>query len=491
MIKINKLTIVGLGPGGFEYLTQNALEVLKSADIVYVRTLKHPLISDLQNMGIKFSGYDYMYEKSDTFDDVYLGICDDIASKVMKNDIVYAVPGSPFVAEKTVETLIEMQKDANWELETVYGVSFIDAMLTTLRRDPVNGLKILNALDIENHIPDANVDNIVIQMYDRMTASRVKMELLKVYNDEQPVVVVRGAGVKGEEEIRNVFLYEIDAEDGLYDYLTSLFIPRVKEDEKQKYSFYDLVKIMDKLRSPDGCPWDRKQTHSTLKQYLIEECYEVINAIDKEDYFELEEELGDVMLQIVFHSQIAQQSGYFEINDVITAICEKMIRRHPHVFGDVNVNNPHEVMENWEKIKKQEKKESLQVESMERIPEGLPALMRAYKIQSKAADVGFDWENIDGAIDKLKEELNEFINEYKAFNEDNMKAEIGDLLFSVVNVCRFLDIQPEIALSMTNSKFLKRFRYIEEEITKNGEKIGNKSLKELDKYWEKAKKEQI
>ncbi len=491
MIKINKLTVVGLGPGGFEYLTQNALEVLKKADMVYVRTLKHPLIADLKDMGIKFSGYDYMYEKSETFDDVYLGICRDLVDKLVSSDVVYAVPGSPFVAEKTVETLIEMQAGSNWSLETIYGVSFIDAMLTALRRDPVNGLKILNALEIERHIPDANVDNIVIQMYDRMTASRVKMALLKVYTDEQPVKVVRGAGVKGEEEIRDVMLYEIDAEDGLYDHLTSLFIPRVQEVDKQKYAFYDLVAIMDKLRSPDGCPWDRKQTHITLKQYLIEECYEVLNAIDNEDYYELEEELGDVMLQIVFHSCIAEQSGFFEINDVITAVCEKMIRRHPHVFGDIEVNDPETVMENWEKIKQKEKSESLQIESMERIPVALPSLMRAYKIQQKAADVGFDWENIDGAIDKLKEELNEFIDGYSKSDLDNMKEEIGDLLFSVVNVCRFLDIQPELALGKTNEKFLRRFRYIEEEITKNGDKISDKSLKEIDKYWEKAKKQHL
>ncbi len=485
---INKLTIVGLGPGGFDYLTHKALDILKSSKTVYIRTLKHPIVAHLENVGILFESYDYMYDAGDTFDEVYENICVDISKKASQNDVVYAVPGSPFVAEKTVETLIEMEGGSDWELDIIYGVSFIDAMLTALRRDPVNGLKILNALDMEAHIPDANVDNIVIQMYNRMVASRVKVHLSNYYPDDQLVKVVRAAGVDGEEQIREVYLYEIDAEDGLYDHLTSLFVPRVNFDDKKKYSFDDLVHIMHKLRSEDGCPWDRKQTHHTLKQYLIEEAYEVLNAIDHEDFYELEEELGDVLLQIVFHSRIAEQSGYFGIHDVTTGICDKMIRRHPHVFGDTKVDDAQEVLKNWEQIKKEEKQEHLHVEAMERIPVSMPALMRAYKIQQKAADVGFDWDTIEGAFDKFKEEIDEFIQEYNNNDKALMEKEMGDLLFSVVNICRFLEIQPEIAIGKTNDKFLKRFRYVEEQITQKGDKIQEKSLDELDRLWENAKK---
>ncbi len=485
---INKITVVGLGPGGFEYLTQQALQTLKDAKMIYIRTMKHPLVEDLKQMGLSFYSYDDRYDNSDTFDDVYKSICEDLCTRVQSENIVYAVPGSPFVAEKTVETLIALEKTQQFELDVVYGVSFIDAMLTALRRDPVNGLKILNALEIEQHIADANVDNIVIQMYDRMTASRVKGELSKIYTDEQPVRVVRAAGVRGEELIKDMCLYEIDAEDGIYDHLTSLFIPRVLPDKKERYSFDDLVHIMHRLRSEDGCPWDRKQTHNSLKQYLIEEAYEVLNAIDHEDFYELEEELGDVLLQIVFHSRIAEQNGYFGINDVTTAICDKMIRRHPHVFSDTVANTADDVEKNWEQIKKDEKQENLYVESMERIPQGMPALMRAYKIQQKAADVGFDWDTIDGAISKVREEFEEFIIEHKNQDREQMETEMGDLLFAIVNICRFLKIQPEIAIGRTNEKFLSRFRYIEENITKKGVKLEECSLEELDKYWEKAKK---
>lgn len=485
------LTVVGLGPGGEDFLTAEALKVLKSASVVYVRTLRHPLIELLKDQGVIFESYDWVYEDKPTFESVYEAVAQDVAQKAKNENVVYAVPGNPFVAEKTVTHLCKWEKTAPWEMRIVHGVSFIDAMLTTLRRDPINGLKILNALDMEKHIPDPQIDNIVIQMYDRMTASNVKMALLKVYEDNQPVFVIRGAGVPEIEEIRALSLYEIDTEKGLYDHLTSLLIPKVEEEEKTRYGFQDLIWIMERLRSEDGCPWDRKQTHDSLKPHLVEEAYEVVNAIEKNDVYELEEELGDVLLQVVFHSQIAAQNGFFHMGDVTTAICKKLIRRHPHVFGDLKVNDAQTVFNNWEAIKKGEKKENLHVESMERIPQGMPTLMRAYKIQKKAAAQGFDWENIDGAIEKVKEEFDEFLQSFHMGKKEDTIDELGDLLFSVVNVCRFLEIRPEMALNRTNEKFIKRFRHMEEKISKKGAKMENYSIEELDILWESAKKEDL
>ncbi len=482
------LKIVGLGPGGMNYMTLDALEALESAEIVYLRTEKHPVIDKLRERGIKFESYDSYYEKYETFDEVYMNVAKDIANKAEEKDVVYAVPGNPFVAEKTVEHLQNIAEKQNAEIEFVHGASFIDAIVTRLKRDPVHGLKIMDALQIEAQAPDVTMDNMIIQVYDRMTASRVKLALGKYYEDDQNIIVVRGAGIPDEERIETMMLYELDQKDGIHDHLTSLYIPRIEMGGERKRFFEDLTGIMEILRSPDGCPWDREQSHESLKPYLIEEAYEVLDAIDRGDLYELEEELGDLLLQVVFHATIAEESGYFNIHDVTTGICEKLIRRHPHVFSDVHVDGSEEVLTNWEAIKKEEKQEDMHIESMERIPAGLPALMRAYKIQKKAADVGFDWDDIKDAIAKIHEELDEFLEIYESGDKERVTDELGDLLFAVVNVCRFLKVRPEVALSHTNEKFLRRFRFIEEKSLEKGKILNNMTLEEMDKLWNMAKK---
>jgi len=484
----HSLKIVGLGPGGMNYLTLEALETLESAEIVYLRTDKHPVIDKLRARGIKFESYDNYYETYETFDEVYMNVAKDVAEKSNEKPVVYAVPGNPFVAEKTVEHLQNMADEEDFEIEFVHGASFIDAIVTRLKRDPVHGLKIMDALQIETQAPDVTMDNMIIQVYDRMTASRVKLALGKYYEDDQEVIVVRGAGIPDEEHIETMMLYELDQKDGLHDHLTSLYIPRIEMDGNRKRFFEDLVGIMEILRSPDGCPWDREQSHESLKPYLVEEAYEVLDAIDRGDLYELEDELGDLLLQVVFHATIAEESGYFNIHDVTTGICEKLIRRHPHVFSDVHVEGSDEVLTNWEAIKKEEKQEDMHVESMERIPNGLPALMRAYKIQKKAADVGFDWDDIKDAIAKIHEELDEFLEIYETGEKKRVTEELGDLLFAVVNVCRFLKVRPEVALSHTNEKFLRRFRFIEEKTLEKGKILNNMSLEEMDNLWNMAKK---
>jgi tetrapyrrole methylase family protein/MazG family protein len=250
----------------------------------------------------------------------------------------------------------------------------------------------------------------------------------------------------------------------------------------------NLVNIMQKLRSKEGCPWDKKQTHQSLKPYLIEECYEVLEAIEEEDVDLLEEELGDLLLQIVFHCEIARESGYFDIKDVITGICQKLIRRHPHVFGDISVDTTDKVLENWEEIKRQEKDEKSYTESLMRIPKHLPALMKSYKVQAKAAKVGFDWDSIDGAMEKVKEEFQELINVFKTEKQDEIKEEIGDLLFAIVNVARFLKVRPELALNETIEKFIRRFEYIERAANRNGQNLEDMNLQEMDILWNEAKK---
>lgn len=255
------------------------------------------------------------------------------------------------------------------------------------------------------------------------------------------------------------------------------------------YTLESLTAIMEKLRSDQGCPWDREQTHQSLTRYLIEEAYEVIDAIEQQDPQALAEELGDVLLQIVFHAQIASENGQFTMDDVLKAVCEKMIRRHCHVFADTEINSVEDVLSNWEAIKKREKANQDRKSLLDGIPKHLPALLRAEKIQSKAAKVGFDWNDISGTIAKLEEEIEEFKQAVAAANHGDMEAEIGDLFFSLVNVCRFLNINPERALNLTTNKFICRFQYMEKQAALNNRELNTMSLAEMDQLWETAKKD--
>ncbi|MCX8034493.1 MAG: nucleoside triphosphate pyrophosphohydrolase [Thermodesulfovibrio sp.] len=251
--------------------------------------------------------------------------------------------------------------------------------------------------------------------------------------------------------------------------------------------FKKLVEIMEKLRSEEGCPWDKVQTHDTLKRYLLEETYELIEAIEKKDYKEMKEELGDLLLQIVFHSKIAKDEGRFDINDVIDAISQKMISRHPHVFGEASFETPEEVLNQWDDRKKEEGK--LQRSIIEGIPLSLPALHRAYKIQSRVAKVGFDWDSVDGVLDKIQEEIFELKEAIKSVEKEKIEEELGDVLFSIVNLARFLKIDPETALRKTNQKFEERFKKLEQFARQKGKSLKEMTLSDMDKLWERIKEE--
>lgn len=257
---------------------------------------------------------------------------------------------------------------------------------------------------------------------------------------------------------------------------------------KERYEYQDLLKIMEKLRSPDGCPWDREQDHETLKKYLLEETYEVLEAIDQKSPEKLCEELGDVLLQVVFHARIAEEKGQFTMGDVIDTVSKKMVHRHQHVFGVAEAETAEDVVNLWEDIKKKEKGAKTQTEILKDVPAVLPALMRSYKVQEKAAKVGFDWDNVEDAWQKVLEENNELKDAYLAKDMDRMEDEMGDLLFAVVNVARFLKIQPELALSRTIEKFIRRFEYIESKSRQAGRELTEMTLAEMDALWNEAKK---
>lgn len=253
-----------------------------------------------------------------------------------------------------------------------------------------------------------------------------------------------------------------------------------------------LIDVMRKLRAPDGCPWDREQTNESLKSDLIEEAYEVLDAIEGGDVSELEEELGDLLLQVVFHSQICAEDGHFEFHQVANGISDKLIRRHPHVFGEVEVSGAGEVLQNWDAIKKQEKKgdDGKPRSIVEGIPRHLPALQKAHQIQKRAARAGFDWDHIDDVFAKLHEEIDEVKEAISRNHEDDIRAELGDLLFSVVNVSRYLGHNPEELLNHNIKKFVRRFQHVEDRVHESGKEFKEFTLDQLDRFWDEAKRDE-
>lgn len=259
---------------------------------------------------------------------------------------------------------------------------------------------------------------------------------------------------------------------------------------KDRYNIYDLVEIIKCLRQPGGCPWDIEQTHESIKMNLIEETYETIEAINKNSIPMLREELGDVLMQVIFHAQMEAEKGVFTIDDVADENAKKLIERHPHVFGTVNVDGVDDVLTNWDEIKRHTKNQKSTTDSINSIPKELPALMRAQKIQQKAAKVGFDWSDVSGALDKLSEEINELKAAISNKDNDNIFEELGDVLFSVVNVSRFVDCSSEQALTQASDKFASRFSRVESMAAERGIDMKSSTLEQLDKLWDEAKTQQ-
>ena len=482
------IKIVGLGPGASDALTVGALRVLEESKNIYFRTEIHPTVDFIKSKNIKFNTYDHFYDSSKSFDEVYKNIAEDLI-KVYKEfgDVVYAVPGHPLVAEKSVSNIMELCDKENIEYEILPAVSFVDAMMDRLKIDPIEGLKIIDAFDINNQILDKRIGTIITQVYNPFIASEVKLKLLECYDDETEIIYVRAAGIEGLESIRKIPIYELDMQEDI-DYLTSLYIPK---DLNNKKDINDLIALIDTLRGDDGCPWDREQTHESLKDAIVEESYEVKDAIEKEDDDALIEELGDVLLHVIFHSSIGKEDGYFDFNDVVLGIYNKMIERHPHIFGEENIDTSSEVEKSWDEIKKEEKGFETVTQELEGVAKALPALIRAHKIQNKARKVGFDWDNVEDASKKVIEELNEVLEVYNTKDKDRITEEVGDLLFACVNVSRFLEVNEEEALNKTIDKFIKRFSYIESAALKNNKVLKEMTLQEMDELWNEAKKQEL
>jgi len=479
------ITIVGLGPGNPAHLTLEAQQVLERASELYLRTNRHPTVPSLP-AHLTLHSFDFLYERAADFAEVYEGIVERVLALGQRPEgVVYAVPGHPLVGEATVQRILEKARIRGIEVRIVAGLSFVEPVLTALGLDALDGLQIVDALDLAvRHHPPLNPDlpALVGQLYGRDVASAVKLTLMNGYPAEHPVTLVRGAGTD-EEWTRTLPLYELDRVDDV-DHLTTLYLPPLPVVSGME-SFQDTIA---RLRAPGGCPWDRKQTHRSLRPNLLEETYEVLTAIDRDDMPALCEELGDLLLQIALHAQIAVEEGEFSLADVVAGIDAKIKRRHPHVFGDVRVNGVAEVMHNWEEIKREERAERGENEEhsmLDGVPTTLPALARAQSLQRRAARMGFDWEDVEGVWDKVAEEIAEL---RAATDAQARESELGDVLFAVTNLARWLGVDAESALRAACDRFTRRFAAMEKQCQERGLDLGRLSLAEWDVLWEEARR---
>lgn len=482
----NKITIVGLGAGDLNQLPYGVYRLLTQSKQLFLRTKEHPVISELGDQ-IHYESFDVIYEENDDFDQVYTSIVEILLTTANEMDVIYAVPGHPLVAEKTVQLLLKEGREKGYTVKIEGGQSFLDSTFQALEIDPVEGFQLVDAFDLKRDMLQLKGHVIITQVYDQIIASEVKLTLMEQLPDDYKIKIVTAAG-SSIQELKEIELYELDRETTINN-LTSVYVPPVKDEAILYHQFSSFREIIAELRGPNGCPWDKEQTHQSLKKYLIEECYELIEAIDKDDVDHIIEELGDVLLQVVLHAQIGEDEGLFSIDEVIRGVAEKMVRRHPHVFGNHSVADSNEVLANWEEIKRQEKGNREDQSVLDAVAASLPALSKAYHLQKKAAKVGFDWPSVEGAWVKVKEELKEFEEEIAANNDQQfIMKEFGDLLFAFVNVGRHYKIEPEEALSATNVKFIDRFRYIEKMAYERRKELQNMSLEEMDYYWNEAKK---
>jgi tetrapyrrole methylase family protein/MazG family protein len=481
------ITVIGLGPGDPRHLTREAWETLEAADEVWLRTARHPAVGGLPSH-LTLHSFDALYDRAEDFSQVYRAIADEVLRLGERPEgVVYAVPGHPLVGETAVTQVLARAEEIGLAVRIVDGLSFVEPTLTALRIDALAGLQVCDAAEVALlYHPPLNPDlpALLGQLFSRMLAADVKLTLMNQYPDDHEVVLVYAAGTV-EQRVVCLPLYELDRQDGdCWDrlgHLATLYVPPLPGVA----SFEGLQDTMAHLRAPDGCPWDREQTHESLRVTLLEEAYEVAAAIDAGDVRALQEELGDLLLQVLIHTQISTEEGEFQMAAVIAGIDAKLKHRHPHVWGDRQVSGSGEVVRRWEQLKRQEKGEERSV--LDGVPVALPALQQADTYSRRAARVGFDWSDPASVADKVREEMAEV--EAAAMPEAR-EAEVGDLLFAVVNWARWLDVDPEAALRQANGRFARRFRAMEHVARERGLDMTALDMDTLEALWQGAKGEE-
>jgi tetrapyrrole methylase family protein / MazG family protein len=493
------ISIFGLGAGSGDDITLGTIKGLKRLKALekplLLRTNRHPSVEALAADGVSFDGsFDDVYEQSSTFDVAYAEIVDRlIAAAAEHQEVGYAVPGHPLFGERTVRLLLDRSDQVDVSLHS--STSFIDACLSATRHE-CSGLVVIDGLTVPDPtdlfscmVSPVNraLPNLIYQVYDTHVAGRVKIALLERYPPEFEVFVIRNAGIIGQELVAPTLLSLLDHPSNYFDHLTSVLVP-VATSPDTAGEFLTLCDIMARLRHPTkGCPWDREQTPFTLKRYAVEEVYELVDAIDEGNIDHYVEELGDLLLQVVFHAQLAKEACEFTIEDVILSISEKLIRRHPHVFGEMSVADSSEVLVNWEAIKKSEKGNEHRSSRLDGVPNQLPALSRALDISKRAAKAGFEWPSVDEVFTKLDEEILELKEALASTDPDHIRDELGDLLFTAVNLGRFAKVDAEDALRRMVRRFETRFKLMELSADKPLEEL---SESEFERLWRAAKREQ-
>ena len=475
---MGKLKIIGVGTKKIDDIAFEGYKSTEQKNFKYLRTNHHPFSKYLKEKKIKFTTFDNYFVEGVKLEDVYEAIINKIKNKIEEvEEVVYYVPGSPYYGDLVAEYFIK-NKFKDIDIDVVDSISFFQKAVSMIKCSNEN-LKILSAERYNFYDIDINSDIIFAQIYNRNIAETIKLDLGEIVGDEYKIDIIDVIS----EKILKIPIFELDKLKK-YSFSTYIFVESIEKSTKEVYNVNNLLRIMEILRGPDGCPWDRKQTHESIRDCLIEEAYEVLDAIESEDYENFIEELGDLLLQVVFHSQIAREEGYFNIYDVYTGICKKLISRHPHVFGDLEAENEEKALESWENIKSQEKLIDTHTEKLKSIPKALSPLSKSYKIQKIAAEVGFDWPDVNGAVSKMHEELEELLDEFDKLDKGKIEDELGDLIFAVVNFSRFLKINPDVALNKTVNKFISRFKYIEDN---SKEPLESMTLEDMDKLWEESK----
>lgn len=475
------ITVVGLGPGGAELITRQAWDVLTSAGKLFLRTTQHPAVAELPD-DLQYASFDHIYEGAEEFTAVYAQIASQLLQAARKGQsVVYAVPGDPAVAEASVSAIRDGANAHAITVRVLPGVSFVEPTLAALEVDALDGLQLFDAISLAgyNH-PPVNPDFPVLlgQVYSRLLANDLKLSLMAVYPDDHQVTLIHAAGTS-QQRLDTLPLYEIDRSRHI-DVLTSLFIPPLAVQS----SLQALAEVTAVLRSPEGCPWDREQTPQSLRPDFLEEVAEMVDALDADDPYALEEEIGDVLFHLVMQAQMAREEELFRLGDVIAGIIMKLRRRHPHVWGEVEVRDSNEVIANWEKIKADEKGSTAPASLLDGVPLTLPALMRSQKIQERVRRVGFDWPDSNGVKAKLREELEELES---AREPSQQAAELGDVLFAAVNLARWLGIDADSALREANLRFTRRFQKLETLAQERGIDLAQADLDMLEQLWQEAK----
>lgn len=476
------ITLMGLGPGDPKYLTLEALAWLKSIKVLYLRTSQHPTVLHLPEH-LELISFDELYEKHEGFEAVYEEIIDRVLSLGRASGgITYAVPGHPFVAEATCPEILRRAKTEDIPVRVIDGLSFLEPTFRALSLDPFPELVLADALSMAgSQTPQTPPSSpvLIAQIYSRMVASDVKLTLMTTYPDDHPVRLVHGAGTD-KEVVEDLPLYAVDHSEHL-GLLSALFVPPLSPYT----SFESFQEIIAKLRAPDGCPWDREQTHESLRPFLLEEAYETLDALDRQDMRGLEEELGDLLLQILLHAQIANEEGDFNIHHVLDGIGSKLVRRHPHVFADKKVSGVSGVLHNWEEIKAEERKDNGDKALkglLDGVPKALPALSQAGEIIERTRRVGFDHLISKGDPFYL-------INQIDNLVTAEAKAKLlEELLLGLSSLAYQNQLDAESLLREALARFRDQFGIMEASAINSGENLVNLSKEQKEGLWAQAGK---